>query len=953
MSLKVELAGTDLVERDGRQLARLKTQNLGRPRLGVGGWQLGSSEQSLRVRIPHGESEQWLRFPVVATPRWLRVVVDGQTVRARVRPPRNWTIHLVNHTHTDVGYVDYQPKIERRFHEYLLEALAIVEQTRSFPEPARFRWTIETAYHLRVFQRFASPRQFRTLITHLRRGSIEATAGFLQMTDLPGADQVLRSFRFIHDFRRHHRIPLRSSMTCDINGLPWVYPAALHDLGVCNLSMAINADMASCPLKPPMPFWWESADGKRVLVWHGDIYLLGNRFGIERGVDECMAGVAGYLDELSRKGYAYDDVLLLMSGAKLDCAPPTIGPSLTAREWNTRFVKPTLRLDTLSGWFQQIRRTLPDDVPVYRGHWPDYWAHGLGSAADEVRYARETQHLLTAAGAAASYVTATDRSWRVPAAWIQQAYDAAELASEHTWGAASSVAAPQSDFSKLQWQHKRGDFCEARLGSEVALHAALERIGRTAVPNSPCVVVYNPLAWVRGGAVELNGMQWPLPGYCVENLVDAETGRPVPHWHGPQQGSPLELQFQLSTVSATGYRVLRVAPNAKAKTLEWAAVTGSQSVLESRYYRVRLDSRTGQVREIFDKRLRRNLVRADQKLPFGRIIAEQLAGPEARYQAAHGDRGQRLGRDAFRRFVSTARALQRTDLPGCFQQITFEGSCRGLAGLRTTIRLYEREKRIDFVWCVALHEHPDPQAAYVAFPFAGRQPRVWLEVPGAAMEPGVDQIPTTCYDFYTVQNFARIEAGRAAITLVPRDSPLVQLNAISTFEFRQRLPRFNGTIVGWLLNNYWHTNFPASQPGEHTFRFSLTSGSSRSHDLPASYRFAYEVANPLRAEFLPESRRHVGKRSSRPCRGSFVQVEPKNVMLLSVGLADDDRGCVFRLQETAGQRTRVVLRFAELKPRRARLTDLYGDNPRDISARSRNVSLVVPPRGLVTVHVSF
>jgi len=954
VSLKIELAATDLVQRDGRQLALLRVHNSAGPRTVVVDYRLGPHSESRRARIPHGQSDNWLGFPVVDTVQWLRVALDSRVLRTRVPPPRNWTIHLVNHTHTDVGYVDYQPNVNRSFFQFMLEAMALVEQTKSFPEPARFRWTIETAYHLRNFQRFASRQQFRALIGHLRRRTIEATAGFLQMTDLPSTDQVIRSFRFIHDFARRHRIPVHSSMACDINGLPWIYPAALHDLGARNLSMALNADMARRPLEPPMPFWWESPEGKRVLVWHGDIYLLGNRFGIERGVDDCTGGVAGYLSDLAKRGYTYDHVVLLMSGAKLDCAPPTVGPSLTVRDWNARFVNPTMRLDTLSPWFRQLRQVLPDGVAVHRGHWPDYWAHGLGSAADEVRYARETQHLLSAAGTASSYVRATDRSWQPPAAEIERAYDAAELAGEHTWGAASSVAAPHSNFAKIQRQYKRDHFYRARLESESALHTALERIGRTTLLNSACVVVHNPLAWARSGVAELNGIQWPLPGYCVENLADAETGRAVPYWRAQQQGTFLELGIQLRNVPATGYRVLRVTRNREPKVLEWVPVKGAQSVVENRYYRVRAEARTGRIREIYDKQLRRNLVRSDRELPFGRIIQEQLPGPEARHWANRSDRRKRFSQRAFRRSAATARAFRRTELPGCFQQITFDGTCRGLAGVTTTIRLYEREKRIDFIWCLSLHEHPDPQAAYVAFPFSGGKPRTWLEVPGAAMEPGVDQIPTTCYDFYTVQNFVRVEAGRAAITLVPRDTPLVQLNEISTFQFREKLPRFNGTIVGWLLNNYWHTNFPASQPGGHTFRFSLTSGRLRSHDTAASYRFAYEVANPLRATFLPETPLQAGGRSSRRrSQASFVQVEPRNVMLLSVSRADDDNACLFRLQETTGRRTRAVLRFDELMPRRALITDLYGGNARLVTTRGRSVQPVLPPRALATVTVEF
>jgi len=950
--LKCELSATDLVERDGQQLALLRIENTAGPRSARAAYRIGRHAHSMSLKIPHGRGTHWISFPAVSAAAALRAEIDGRVLRARVRPAQTWTVHLVNHTHTDLGYTDYQPTIDRSFYEFLLEAMALVEQTSKFPEPARYRWTIETAYHLRNFQRFASKQELRALVGHLRRGTIEATAGFAQMTDLPNTDQVLRSFGFIHDFTRRHRIPLATAMSCDINGLPWVYPAALHDLGARNLSMAINNDMARYPLNRPTPFWWESADGKRVLVWHGECYLLGNRFGVERSVEHSMDGVAGYLAELAQRGYAYEHVLFLTSGARMDCAPPTIGPSLTVRDWNRRFANPTMRMATLSQWFAQVRRMLDEHVPVYRGHWPDYWAHGLGSAVDEVRYAREAQHLLSAAGIASSYVRVTDRSWRVPAA-LDQAYDDAEIAAEHTWGAACSIERPYADFAKIQWQYKRDHFYRARLDSERALHAALERIGRAAVPDTASVVVHNPLVWPRDGVAELDSVQRPLPGYCIERLVDAETGRAVPYYRAGEQHPLEQLRVPIRNVPATGYVTLLARPGLR-KTLEWTPVSGPQNLLENKYYRLRVNARTGQIQSIYDKQLRRELVRGSADLPFGRCILERLPAPEARHWANRADRAERFRHGVFKRYAATARALRRAELPGLLQEVTFGGKCHGLTGLTTIIRLHERQKRIDLIWRLSLPEHPDPQAAYLAFPFSGAKPRVWLEVPGAAMEPGVDQIPTTCYDFYTAQNFVRIETGPAAVTLVPRDTPLVQLNEISTFHFREKLPRCNGTVVAWLFNNYWHTNFPASQPGEHLFHFSLTSGRPRTHDLAASYRFACEVANPLRARFLPESPlQHSARLHRRPFSGSFLQIEPPNVILLSISPASDASGCVFRLQETAGKRTRVALRFAELKPRRAVLTDLYEGNPRPVSARGRTVRLSLAPRQLATVKVDL
>ena len=258
MPLKMKLKSTDFIIKDGSQLAQLDVDNTGKPQPVQLVYKIGKETLSKKVDLPKGSSTLWLDFSAVKTPRDLRVEAGrmgkGASVRARMRPHRKWHIHLVNHTHTDLGYVDLPHNLFREFHQYLLEVMALIRKTRDFPLAARFRWTNECGFHIQNFLRFASQSQVNELIPYLRKGIIDTSAIFLQMTDLPDADQIVRSMRFLRSFARRHGIRLRSAMACDINGLPWIYPAVLHDLGVQNLSMAINHDMARRPLKSPMPF---------------------------------------------------------------------------------------------------------------------------------------------------------------------------------------------------------------------------------------------------------------------------------------------------------------------------------------------------------------------------------------------------------------------------------------------------------------------------------------------------------------------------------------------------------------------------------------------------------------------------------------------------------------------------------------------------------------------------
>ena len=50
----------------------------------------------------------------------------------------------------------------------------------------------------------------------------------------------------------------------------------------------------------------------------------------------------------------------------------------------------------------------------------------------------------------------------------------------------------------------------------------------------------------------------------------------------------------------------------------------------------------------------------------------------------------------------------------------------------------------------------EPEAVYVSFPYQIEGGRIFLDVPGGNIEAGIDQIPGSSNDWYTVQNFAAV-----------------------------------------------------------------------------------------------------------------------------------------------------------------------------------------------------
>ena len=79
-------------------------------------------------------------------------------------------------------------------------------------------------------------------------------------------------------------VAVKTAMCADINGISLGQRDALIRNGVEFLYMNIHTHHGMYPLyQNQTPFFWENKEGKRLLVWNGEHYNLGNVLGIVNG----------------------------------------------------------------------------------------------------------------------------------------------------------------------------------------------------------------------------------------------------------------------------------------------------------------------------------------------------------------------------------------------------------------------------------------------------------------------------------------------------------------------------------------------------------------------------------------------------------------------------------------------------------------------------------------------
>jgi hypothetical protein len=186
---------------------------------------------------------------------------------------------------------------------------------------------------------------------------------------------------------------------------------------------------------------------------------------------------------------------------------------------------------------------------------------------------------------------------------------------------------------------------------------------------------------------------------------------------------------------------------------------------------------------------------------------------------------------------------------------------------------------------------------------------VRFEIAGADMAPGTEQLPGTTLDWQTAQHWVEFSGTDVRVVWSPVEAPLVQFGDINTGKWQTTFRPANAWVFSYAMNNYWMTNFKASQEGRVEFRYSLTSaapvvaaagaggaGTGPAPDRVASTRFGWEAHTPLAAAWIPAG----NKGPIASPQWSALSLNTPNVIVQALWL-DEDGTAVVRLREIGGR----------------------------------------------------
>lgn len=103
------------------------------------------------------------------------------------------TFYFINHSHTDIGFTDYQDVAYRQHMEYIDHALDMCESTSSYPKEAQAKWVCEVTGMTERYLRSRPKSQIDRFLKYHKAGQIDVAGMQYNLTPLLNVEQMHRT----------------------------------------------------------------------------------------------------------------------------------------------------------------------------------------------------------------------------------------------------------------------------------------------------------------------------------------------------------------------------------------------------------------------------------------------------------------------------------------------------------------------------------------------------------------------------------------------------------------------------------------------------------------------------------------------------------------------------------------------------------------------------------------
>ena len=143
------------------------------------------------MTAPNFQVSEKTSFPVsVITAKGRQVLATGNF---NLEPVVKRTIHLLHHSHVDIGYTHVQDEVKEIQWKNLEDAARLAAESQSMPPEARFKWNSEVVWPIESYLREKEPEKVKAMKDAIARGWIELDAFYAnELTELCTSEELIR-----------------------------------------------------------------------------------------------------------------------------------------------------------------------------------------------------------------------------------------------------------------------------------------------------------------------------------------------------------------------------------------------------------------------------------------------------------------------------------------------------------------------------------------------------------------------------------------------------------------------------------------------------------------------------------------------------------------------------------------------------------------------------------------
>jgi alpha-mannosidase len=785
-------------------------------------------------------------------------------VLLEIHPVKKLTFHLIGNAHLDPVWLwDWREGLN----EGIITCRTILDLMDEFDDLTFIRG--EAAIYRHIEQN--DPRTFRRILRQVEAGRWDVVGGTIIQpdTNLPAAETFARHFALGQNyFQSRFGKPVRVAWSADSFGHCAGLPGIMAAAGITGYAFTRPSPEVRPIAKPA--FWWEAASGERVLTYRP----FGKWYGTSRNdtrdrLDENLVVAAKY--DLENVGIFY--------GLGDHGGGPCRQQLRDINQWAAEHPDVRVIHSGLHRLLDAIRAE-DRDLPVIRGEL-NYVSRGCYTTAARFKFAyRKTESALAATERTDAAISG---ALRRPVANLDGAWDALLFNTFHDILPGTSIERAFDD----QFAWLGGAMHEAQHTGLAALNALAAQVETRVTrppadhPSASAMLVWNPLPRPYRGHIELEanldyrgiaayyGRRAELPVRVLGPAGEALPFQKIPNENIYEKEDFFWRQRVLLPVElpAMGWSVFEFGwvEGAAPPPVRSRVAAPSPGVIENGIYRVQARKGAKGV-EIFRK----------GKSIFGgsglsAILVEDKGG-------AWGDPAHDQG---------LSKVLEH------WRVTAIETIERGPQRATLWVRLAGRRSRIDLTF--HLYRERDAVDVDARVFWDQRWARLKLVMPVGAREAEFE-VPGA-----TVRRRGPGEVPGGRWVRVSGKTGRLGFASDALYGFDLHDGDFRASVVR--ASAHTQPTAPQEVPvwrpiidsGELKFRFLLNPGGS---DLPA-------LAQEL--EFPPVNILTAAKPGKLPRSGSLAALEPHSLQLLALKKAEDGRGLILRVQETAGKSTPATL----------------------------------------------